>query len=255
MNSAENIPREQHVWVVLPAYNEEQSLPPLLDRISDAMLHARLEYTVLVVDDGSSDATGRIARSYAERIPLTLETHPVNLGLGATIRDGLTKSCQLADPGDVIVTMDADNSHDPNLIPRMVWSLREGRDVVIASRYREGSSVRGVPFARRVFSRVAGAMFQTVFPIAGVRDYTCGFRAYRAGVLQHALSIYGPQFFDQQGFQCMVDIILKLSRMQLIFGELPMVLRYDMKPGASKMNVGQTIGSTLLLMVKRRFRK
>jgi dolichol-phosphate mannosyltransferase len=136
----------------------------------------------------------------------------------------------------------------------MVWSLREGRDVIIASRYREGSSVRGVPFARRVFSRVAGAMFQTVFPIAGVRDYTCGFRAYRAGVLQDALRIYGPQFFDQQGFQCMVDILLKLSRMQLIFGELPMVLRYDMKQGASKMNVGQTIGSTLLLMVKRRFR-
>ena len=93
-----------------------------------------------------------LARSYAERIPLTLETHPVNLGLGATVRDGLTKSCQLADPGDVIVTMDADNSHDPNLIPRMVWSLREGRDVIIASRYRQGSNVRGVPFARRVFS-------------------------------------------------------------------------------------------------------
>ena len=49
-------------------------------------------------------------------------------------------------------------------------------------------------------------MFQTVFPIAGVRDYTCGFRAYRAGVLQNALRIYGTQFFDQQGFQCMVDI-------------------------------------------------
>ena len=58
MNTAENIPREQHVWVVLPAYNEEQSLPPLLDRISDAMLHSRLEYTVLVVDDGSSDGHG-----------------------------------------------------------------------------------------------------------------------------------------------------------------------------------------------------
>ena len=251
--SPQGIQRKQLVWVVLPANNEEQCLPWLLSRIADAMFHSGLAYKVIVVDDGSKDKTARIAEEYSKHIPVILERHAVNMGLGATIRDGLTKACQLADPADVIVSMDADNSHSPDLILRMFWSVREGRDVVIASRYREGSSTHGVPFVRRILSRVAGWMFQVTFPIPGVRDYTCGFRAYRAATLQNALKQYGATFFDQQGFQCMVDILLKLSRMKVIFGEVPMVLRYDLKEGASKMKVAQTVVNTLLLMVKRRF--
>ena len=245
--------RKQLLWVVLPAYNEEQSLPWLLSRIADAMFHSGSAYKIVVVDDGSVDATAQIAETYSEHMPLILERHPVNMGLGATIRDGLTKACQLAGRDDIIVSMDADNSHSPDLIRRMIWSIREGRDVVIASRYREGSNVRGVPVSRRIFSRVAAWMFRMAFPIQGVRDYTCGFRAYRASVLQDALKHHSDAFFNQQGFQCMVDILLKLDRMHVVFGEVPMVLRYDLKEGASKMKVGQTILGTLLLMVKRRF--
>lgn len=244
--------QKQRVWLVLPAYNEEQSLPHLLDRIEDAIFESGLSYRVIVVDDGSRDATAQIAEAYGKQIPLVLQRHTVNMGLGATIRDGLTNACESADPRDVIVTMDADNSHNPELILRMVWNIREGRDVVIASRYREGSSVHGVPLERRIFSRVAGWMFRLLFPIRGVRDYTCGFRAYRASALQTALKHYGPAFFDQQGFQCMVDILLKLARMRIIFGEVPMVLRYDLKEGASKMKVAQTVCGTLLLMIKHR---
>jgi dolichol-phosphate mannosyltransferase len=249
---AHAVPRQQ-VWVVLPAYNEEQSLPALLNRIADAMLNSGLVYRIVVVDDGSNDATAQFAENYARHIPLILERHTANMGLGATIRDGLSKACTLADPGDIIVSMDADNSHRPDLIRRMVWSIREGRDVVIASRYRQGSSVRGVPFVRRVLSRAAACLFRVVFPISGVRDYTCGFRAYRASVLQAAFRQYGATFFDQQGFQCMVDILLKLSPMGLVFGEVPMVLRYDLKESVSKMKVGQTVRRTLLLMIRRRF--
>jgi dolichol-phosphate mannosyltransferase len=162
-------------------------------------------------------------------------------------------ACRLAQPNDVVVTLDSDNTHTPELILRMVRMVREGHDVVIASRFVRGSRVRGVPLSRRILSRVAAVMFKVAFPIPGVRDYTCGYRAYRAGLLQEVTAA-DPRFFDQDGFQVMVDILLKLRRNRdLIFGEVPLILRYDLKEGSSKMDVGGTIVSTLGLMWRRRF--
>jgi len=251
-------PRNQgrkKVWIVLPAYNEERDLPHLLDRIDEAMDDAGLRFELLIVDDGSTDRTAEIAEMWANKLPLQIITHPENQGLGATLRDGLEWACQLAQPSDVIITLDADNSHTPELIIRMVRLVREGHDVVIASRFTPGSRVRGVPVHRRILSRVAGLLLKVLFPIRGVRDYTSGYRAYRAGVLMDVTS-ENPRFFDQEGFQVMVDVLLKLRRNpDLIFGEAPMVLRYDLKEGASKMDVLATTGGTLRLMLKRRFER
>lgn len=246
--------RRQHVWVVLPAYNEEASLPGLLDAIDESMYEARLDYKVLVMNDGSHDGTARVAEEFAEKgLPVVVESHPVNLGLGMTIRDGLMRAAELSDPKDIVVTMDADSSHTPELILRMVRLVREGHDVVIASRYRPGSRVRGVSFTRRVLSYWGGWLFRILFPIPGVKDYTCGYRAYRADLLKRVVERHGEEFFDQEGFQCMVDILLKLRRWDILFGEVPLILRYDRKEGDSKMDVGATIKNTLLLMARRRF--
>lgn len=242
--------RHPRLWVVLPAYNEEEALGPLLERIAASTVG--LDYEVIVVDDGSRDRTAEIAAEAARRMPLRLERHAVNQGLGATIRDGLLEACRLARPEDAIITLDADNTQPPELFAAMLERLRGGDDVVVASRYRPGSRVVGVPLSRRAASYWGGWLFRILFPIRGVRDYTCGFRAYRAGALQKAIARHGDAFFDQDGFQCMVDILLKLRRESLRMSEVPLVLRYDRKEGASKMNVGQTARSTLALVLKRR---
>lgn len=254
MSSPTRARRRQHIWVVLPAYNEEKSLPALLSAIDEAMFDTGLAYKILVMDDGSTDRTGEVAREVAARLdlPLVMERHAKNLGLGMTIRDGLLKAAELADPKDILVTMDADNSHSPELILRMVRLAREGYDVVIASRYRQGSRIRGVPLLRRALSYWGSWLFRLMFPIPGVRDYTCGYRAYKAHVFKKVLERYGPEFFDQEGFQAMVDILLKLRREDLLFAEVPFVLRYDLKEGESKMRVARTIKNTLALMAKRR---
>ena len=93
-------------------------------------------------------------------------------------------------------------------------------------------------------------LMRTVFPIKGARDYTCGFRAYRASILQAAFARYGEGLISQKGFSCMVDILLKLRTLDPIMGEVPLILRYDLKHGMSKMHAARTTVDTLALMLR-----
>jgi dolichol-phosphate mannosyltransferase len=234
----------------LPAYNEAQGLPALLQSIQQVMDEGRLEYKVVAVDDGSSDATWEVIGAYAARMPMVPVRHDLNRGLAEALRSGLQVALAQASPNDVIVTMDADNTHAPGLVMRMLGLIREGHDVVIGSRYVAGARVVGVPLHRRFLSYSASLLMRVVFPITGVRDYTCGFRAYRASILQAAFARYSERLISQKGFSCMVDILLKLRTLDPIMGEVPLVLRYDLKHGMSKMRAARTIVDTLVLMAK-----
>jgi dolichol-phosphate mannosyltransferase len=240
------------VIVVLPAYNEEANIGKLLDRIQEAMEESGLLYRVIVVNDGSSDRTGSILDEYAARIPLQVANHAANQGLGTTIRDGIYMAAKIASKGDIVVTMDSDETHPPGLIMRMVGMIREGHDVVIASRFQPGGRVCGLTMQRRVISYLASLTCRLVFPTKGVRDFTCGYRAYRGEILHQALALYGDGFIQPTGFQCMVDILLKLRRAGAIIGEAPLILRYDRKLGKSKMKVTQTALGTLVLLARHR---
>jgi dolichol-phosphate mannosyltransferase len=253
--SSANLPRISSfkVIVVLPAYNEQENLPGLLDNLAEALADASLNFEIVVVDDGSSDATPDILSQRGTQLPLRVQRHERNQGLGGTIRDGLFFANQLAGAKDVVLTMDADETHTPGLILRMVRMIKEGHDVVIASRYQPGARVIGLSWHRRVISFFASALMRVLFPTPGLRDYTCGYRAYRGEILSKAIAQYGNRFVDQEGFQCMVDILLKLRRMpNLVIGEVPLILRYDLKKGESKMRIFRTARNTLELLAKRK---
>jgi dolichol-phosphate mannosyltransferase len=241
------------VIVVLPAYNEQENLPGLLQSLSESLSDAYLDFQIVVVNDGSSDRTAEILKEREGKLPLKVLTHERNQGLGATMRDGLYYANQISNSKDVIVTMDADETHPTGLILRMVRMIKEGHDVVIASRYQAGARVIGLTLHRRMISWVASKLMQLVFPIQGVRDYTCGYRAYRGDAFAQAMRFYGDRFIDQEGFQCMVDILLKMRRMpNLVFGEVPLVLRYDLKQGESKMRLFRTAQKTVRLLFQRK---
>jgi dolichol-phosphate mannosyltransferase len=244
------------IFLALPAYNEEQALPVLLRSLDGQLADAGYPLHVVVVDDGSQDGTADVVRRWrSETVRIDLVRHSVNCGLGETVRDALRYASELADSGDVIVTMDADNTHSPSLIPAMIERLRDKEyDIVIASRYRSGARVVGLSPIRRLTSYGARALFQLVLPIRGVRDYTCGFRAYRAEIIQKAFQSWGDNFVEERSFACMAEILLKVREMRVRICEVPMVLRYDQKGGASKMRVGVTIVKTLALIARARFR-
>ncbi len=245
--------QEQKIWVVLPAYNEEVGLPLLLEKIRQQFESPALNYEVVVVDDASKDRTSEYASAASFHMPLRLCSHKVNQGLAGALRTGLNEVLAVGISGDIIVTLDADNTQQPGTIARLLQLIHDGYDVVIASRYQPGSRIIGVPANRRLMTWGARWIFRILLPIPGVRDYTCGFRAYRFDAIQAAANAYGDSFVSEKGFSCMVDVLLKMRHFGLVFGEVPMLLRYDQKQGPSKMNVGKTALQTIKLLLRRRF--
>jgi len=231
---------------LLPAYNEAQNLPALLADL-DAVTHAQ-PLRVVVVDDGSQDGTGEVVRSWSGPSRPIVVVHEENRGLGAALRTGVEAILDRCGRNDVIVTMDADGSHRPHQIPGMVEEIRRGADVVIASRYRRGSRVTGVPPVRRLSSLCARLLLSVLFPVEGVRDYTCGYRAYRADILRRAQERYGPRWISSTGFAATAELLLTLRPLRPTVREIPIDLRYDLKRGASKMVPNRAVREHLAMI-------
>lgn len=243
------------ILAVIPAYNEAGSIPDLLSNYDTVYTQSLSNLSILIVNDGSKDHTVDTIKRFNGKINITLIDNAVNGGLGKVIRQGLMAACNMLHDDDIIITMDGDNSHLPQLIPRMVLGIQSGQDILIASRYRVGSEIHGLSFFRKLTGFLAGSLFIVFAHLRGVRDYTCGYRAYKVSILKKGFAYYGDRFIEENGFACMVEILLKLRRFDPVYGEVPMVLRYDLKQGNSKMNIVKTIKHTLTVLWQYRFSK
>jgi dolichol-phosphate mannosyltransferase len=234
------MPRKvEHIAVVLPAYNEEKDLPQLLQRLDSSLQKLSRPFHIVVVDDGSADCTAEIATEAARTMPVHLVRHPQNQGLGRAIQTGLTEARKF---GGIVVTMDADNSHDPAYIADMIAEF-ESKDVdlVICSRYQKGSRVVGLNAFRRLLSFGCYMTMKTLLPYRNVRDYSTGFRAYDASILDRLVARFGTRMVEQSGFACMLELIAKLRTVGARVLEIPYTLRYDQKQGVSKLRIGRTL--------------
>ncbi len=175
-------------------------------------------------------------------MPLHVLRHKLNRGLGETSRDLFEYVAEVCEPDDVIVRMDCDDTHGPEFIPSMIAKLEEGHDVVIASRFQPGGGQTGVSAYRALVSRCANLFMKVLFPIKGIREYSCGFRAYRAGIIQEAVNFYGNDFIQLKGlgFTCTLEKLVKLKLLAARITEVPFMLRYNQKQSQSKMVGGVT---------------
>lgn len=255
------------LYILLPAYNEDQALPSLLKDIEQ--ISAQIPHQTVIVDDGSTDHTADVVRKFAQTHPnIHIVSHSQNQGLGAALNSGfqfvlnfnqyydnlweerLIKH-QLAP--DMVITMDADNTQPADCIPKLYEAICSGADLVIASRYVSGGEQNGLSLGRRGLSWGAGRVMHYFAPIKGVRDYSCGYRAYRLALLAEGTRQYGPEIIKSRNFSGMVELLLKVAPFAECVTEIPLKLHYELKKGASKMKIWQTIWGyvQLIYQVKR----
>jgi len=243
------------ILVNLPVYNEAGNIEKLLLRIKSIMDFRKLDYKVILYDDGSTDDSVSIIGKLEKEMPITVIKGEKNMGLGVALSRLINKSIEIGKDEDIAVVMDSDNTHNPEYIFKMVERIRDGFDVVIASRYQTDSRLVGVNLHRQMMSHVASFVMKTMFPIKGARDYTCGYRAYNMYVLKRAKNVYGDKLIEQSGFACMAELLIKLIPFNVLVTEVPLILRYDHKIGGSKMQIFKTIMNTLKILMKLKFTK
>lgn len=216
------------VWVVVPTYNELENLEPLVAATRAALADSAPEHVILVVDDNSPDGTGRLADSLAERDPHVKVLHrPNKQGLGRAYVAGFRHA--LDGGAELVIEMDADFSHDPRCLPRLIEAAA-GADLVLASRYVEGGEVRNWGPVRRFVSR-GGCWYARVVLGIGVRDLTGGFKCWRREVLE-AIDLASIR---SQGYAFQVELTYRALRAGFRVVEVPFTFT-ERRVGSSKMS-------------------
>jgi dolichol-phosphate mannosyltransferase len=229
------------VIVVVPTYNERENLPGCVERV----LALGSSYRMIIVDDNSPDGTGSVAeglaRSHPERI--TVLHRPNKAGLGRALVAGFRLA--LASEPDIVSAMDADLSHDPADLPRLVAAMTD-HDLAIGSRYAAGGGARGWPIHRRWLSRCGGRYAAAVLGVA-INDLTTGFKVWRRAALE-AVDL-GSIRSDGYGFQ--IEITYRAIQTGLSVVEVPIIFT-DRFAGTSKLSRG-VIVEALLMVWRLRF--
>tara|TARA_A100001015_G_scaffold242910_1_gene277688 strand:+ start:1359 stop:2159 length:801 start_codon:yes stop_codon:yes gene_type:complete len=230
--------------ILIPAYNEESCLSDLIMSVSSIAHKQNWNYKIVLCNDGSIDKTGLIARELKNRYPMEIIYHKINRGLGETERDLFERAAELVSEKDVIIRVEGDNTHKPEYMINLVDELDKGYDVAVCSRFAKGGGQKGLNVQKSFISNCANMFMKFFFPIKGLKEYSCGYRAYRGGIIKTAVQFYGNDFIQLKGFgfTCTLEVIVKLSLLSAKFSEIPFVLRYDHKKSESKM-----IGSITML--------
>jgi dolichol-phosphate mannosyltransferase len=218
-------------WVVLPTYDERENLPTVvaLTRAALATCDPPVAGTVLVVDDASPDGTGELADELAAEHPDVRVLHRERKGgLGGAYLDGFATA--LAAGADLVIEMDADLSHDPADVPRLIHAARRGADVVLGSRYAAGGGVEGWPLHRRWLSRAGGRYAAAILGLP-LTDLTGGFKCFRAS----ALRMLNRELVHSRGYAFQIELTFQAARAGLEIAEVPIVFR-EREHGRSKMS-------------------
>jgi dolichol-phosphate mannosyltransferase len=225
--------------VTMATYNERENLPELVRKVLEVVPDA----TLLVVDDNSPDGTGRWAAAQAVADPRIRCLHrPRKLGLGSATIDALKHAVQHA--YDVVVLLDADGSHDPREIPRMLARFGDpslALDVVIGSRYVPGGGTVGWPLHRRWMSRGINAFARLMLGLP-VRDCSGAFRCIRVGILERV----DLGSIRSHGYACLEEILWRFKQVGARFEEIPIVFA-NRQRGTSKINTRESVAALWML--------
>jgi len=217
------------VWLILPTFDEAENIEAIVQAADAVLAVAAPEgHRILVVDDNSPDGTGRIADRLAEELAALHVLHrPARAGLGPAYLAGFARA--LEEEAEFVIEMDADFSHDPADLPRLLDAVRGPADLALGSRYVPGGGVTDWGRVRRLVSR-GGSWYSRRVLGLGVRDLTGGFKCFRAEVLR-AVDLPTVR---SRGYAFQVELTYRAIRQGFRVREVPITF-CERRRGASKM--------------------
>lgn len=213
------------VLVIIPTYNERENLGP----ISEAVLKVDPRVDILVVDDNSPDGTGQLADELAKKNSRIRVLHREKKeGLGRAYLHAFKWA--LAERYQYIVEMDADFSHDPRFLPKLIDTAMNGADIALGSRYVEGGGTVNWGVSRQLISQ-GGSLYARSILGVDVRDLTGGFKCFNRRVLEN-IDLDAVQ---SSGYAFQIELTFRALKKGFTVKEVPIVFE-DRRVGKSKMS-------------------
>ncbi len=215
--------------VILPTYCEAENIENLIREIQEL----KLDISIAIIDDSSPDGTAEIVKKLQDEYDdIHLFIRPEKLGLGTAIAEGFRSVLLLKNQPDYIVTMDADYSHSPKDIPRLLGTAKRGHDLVIGSRYRKDGKVIGSHLMRRLLSRLANLIASATVGMK-IHDCTSGFRCYSRNYVENVLHELHSQTYEIQ-----IETLKQARQHKFYVKEIPITF-VNRKRGKSKLTVAE----------------
>jgi dolichol-phosphate mannosyltransferase len=221
-----NSNQNSEIGVILPTYSEADNIAKLIEDIE----HLNLDSSILVIDDSSPDGTAEIVQEKQKKYPnIFLCSRPKKSGLGTAITSGFKFFLSRQPPPKYVFTMDADYSHDPQDMPKLLAAMRECEcGIVIGSRYSKGGKIAGWPLSRKIISKTANTLARASLGLE-LRDCTSGYRCYSTTFLREVISHLHSHTYEIQ-----IETVRQAALRNFQVKETPVVF-VNRKRGKSKL--------------------
>jgi dolichol-phosphate mannosyltransferase len=219
--------KKKKIVVIIPTYNEKENISKIIPAITKVFNEDSINGKIMVVDDNSPDETGKIAEKLSKKYPVVVIHRKFNRGYGNSIIEGFKRAITIR--ADIVITMDADMSHDPKVLPAMINAL-EVADVSIGSRRIPGGKIIGWNLWRH-FCSAGATIFSKLMLGIKTKDITTGYRGYKIGVLEKIPF----QKIKSNGYSFLEELLYIVEKNKFKIKEIPIIF-LDRKFGKSKLS-------------------
>lgn len=244
------------IKIIFCALNEAQNLKKLLVNISHEIQTTSHDFEIIACLDGSNDESFDLLTAFQKFHPIKILPLKNERGLGLAYKRLLLDVIRNSDDDDLIISLDADNTHNPEQIHEMLEHFQTNNlDLLVASRFCDKSIMENFPFHRKLISKSISILFQILFSVKNIsgsklQDFTSGYRIYKAQKLKELYKIHQNKFVTEPEFTYTCELLIKLSRINCRIDELPISYDYGEKIGDSKLRIMRNFYRLMILLTR-----
>jgi dolichol-phosphate mannosyltransferase len=243
------------IKIIFCAFNEEQNLLDFIPNIAKEL--EALNYEIIACIDGSQDDSLKLLNNFKSIYPIKILPIQNQRGLGIAYKKLFLHIIENSSDQDLIISLDADNTHNPNQIKEMINHFENNNlDFLVASRFCDHSVMNKFPIYRQFISKSISILLRILFPIRKIsgqklKDYTSGFRIYRSQKLKELYKNLGNKFIKEPEFTYTCELLINLSRFNLRCDEIAISYDYEKKIGKSKLRILKNFKRLIIMLINQ----